>query len=88
MAGYVKHWKVQNFFTPILFWCMTNEIFFDQPLSKAASAHAGRRVFLKKLKKKKKYIYIYTYIKKRIYISFSKYASRYVILSLKLKTVT
>ena len=59
MAGYVKHWKVQNFFTPILFWCMTNEIFFDQPLSKAASAHAGRRVFLKKLKKKNIYIYIH-----------------------------
>ena len=63
MAGYVKHWKVQNFFTPILYWCMTNEIFFDQPLSKAASAHAGRRVFLKKIEKKKNiYIYIYRYI--------------------------
>ena len=66
MAGYVKHWKVQNFFTPILYWCMTNEIFFDQPLSKAASAHAGRRVFLKKLKKKK--IYIYVHISKNEFI--------------------
>ena len=68
MAGYVKHWKVQNFFTPILYWCMTNEIFFDQPLSKAASAHAGRRVFFKKLKKKKIYIYIYIHISKNEFI--------------------
>ena len=28
-AGYVKHCKVENFFTLNLLWCMTNETFFD-----------------------------------------------------------